>query len=227
MCFLTVFFLLAGCSTHEHPDKKIFHYNEQTGIASLDPAFAKNQSIMWAVHQLYNTLVEVDNNMELKGSLAKSWAISPDNLTMTFHLRTDVYFHDDIAFENGKGRLMKAADVAYSFNRIIDRSIASPGAWIFNNRIDSVNGFIALDDSTFQLKLIRPFQPIVGILSMQYCSIIPKEVVEKYGSNFRSHPIGTGPFQMVTWEEGQALVMKKNPHYFERDTTGIALPYLD
>ena len=225
--FLINIILLAACNTHHHPDKKIFHYNEQTGIASLDPAFAKNQSIMWAIHQLYNTLVEVNNEMQLKGSLAKSWDISADNLTMTFHLRTDIYFHDDIAFENGKGRLMKAADVVYSFNRIIDKSTASPGAWIFNNRVDPANGFTALNDSTFQLKLIRPFQPILGILSMQYCSIIPREAIEKYGSSFRSHPVGTGPFQIITWEEGQALVMKRNPHYFEKDSAGIALPYVD
>ncbi len=218
---------LISCTNHQHPDKKIFHYNEQTGIASLDPAFAKNQSIMWAIHQLYNTLIEVDENMQLKPSLAKRWELSPDNLQFTFHLRTDVYFHDDAAFVNAKGRLLTARDVAYSFNRIIDKNVASPGAWIFNNRIDSVNGFTALDDSTFQLKLIRPFQPILGILSMQYCSIVPKEAVEKYGSNFRSHPVGTGPFQMVVWEEGQALLLKKNDNYFEKDSSGYSLPYLD
>src|ERR1700749_3267177 len=71
---------LISCRSHLHPDKKIFHYNESTGIASLDPAFAKNQSVMWAVHQLYNTLVEVDDNMKLVPSLAKSWEISSDNL---------------------------------------------------------------------------------------------------------------------------------------------------
>ncbi len=216
-----------GCKNHQHPDKKIFHYNEQTGIASLDPAFAKNQSIMWAVHQLYNTLVEVDDNMQLKPSLAKSWDVSADNLSFTFHLRTDVFFHDDDAFENKKGRRLMAADVAYSFNRIIDKNTASPGAWIFNNRVDSMQPFIAVDDSTFQLKLQRPFQPILGILSMQYCSIVPKEAVEKYGNNFRSHPVGTGPFAFVAWEEGQALVLKKNEHYFEKDSGGNNLPYLD
>ncbi|MEP7109182.1 MAG: ABC transporter substrate-binding protein [Ferruginibacter sp.] len=219
--------LLFSCSTHRYPGKKIFHYNEQTGIASLDPAFAKNQSIMWAIHQLYNTLVEVDENMQLKASLAKTWELSPGNLSVTFHLRTDVYFHDDAAFENGKGRLLTAGDVTYSFNRIIDKNTASPGAWIFNNRIDPVDCFIALDDSTFQLKLIRPFQPIFGILSMQYCSIVPREAVEKYGGNFRSHPVGTGPFQFLTWEEGQTLLFKKNDHYFEKDTSGYPLPYLD
>ena len=100
---------------------------------------------MWAVHQLYNTLVEVDENMQLKPSLAKSWDISPDNLTFTFHLRTDVFFHDDAAFANGKGRILTADDVVYSFKRIIDKNTASPGAWIFNNRVDSVNGFIAIE----------------------------------------------------------------------------------
>ncbi len=219
--------LLSSCKSHQYPNKKIFHYNEQSGIASLDPAFAKNQSVMWAIHQLYNTLIEVDDKMELKPSLAKSWDISSDNLTFTFNLRTDVYFHDDDVFVNGNGRLLTADDVVYSFNRIIDKSVASPGAWIFNNRIDSVNGFVALNDSTFQLKLLRPFHPILGILSMQYCSIAAKEAVDKYGNSFRRHPVGTGPFAMVAWEEGQALVLKKNPHYFEKDKSGYALPYLD
>jgi peptide/nickel transport system substrate-binding protein len=86
---------------------------------------------------------------------------------------------------------------------------------------------VAIDDTTFQLKLLIPFHPILGVLSMQYCSIIPKEAVEKYGKDFRRHPCGTGPFQFVAWEEGQALVMKKNPHYFEKDSTGFSLPYLD
>ncbi len=229
-CICILFFIclvFTGCKSHQHPDKKIFHYNEQTGMASLDPAFAKNQSVMWAVHQLYNTLVEVDSAMQLKPSLAKSWDISPDNLSFIFHLRTGVFFHDDEAFENKKGRRLVAADVVYSFNRLMDKNTASPGAWIFNSRVDSVQPFIAIDDSTFQLKLQKPFQPILGILSMQYCSIVPKEAVEKYGSSFRSHPVGTGPFAFVAWEEGQALVLKKNNHYFEKDSDGSPLPYLD
>ena len=228
LSFITLFIIFfTSCKSHQHPDIKIFHYNEQTGIASLDPAFAKNQSIMWAIHQLYNTLVEVDADNQLKPSLANSWEIASDNLTFTFHLRTDVYFHDDAVFADGKGRRLTAQDVEYSFKRIIDKNVASPGAWIFNNKVDSTNGFKALNDSTFQLKLVRPFQPILGILSMQYCSIVAKEAVDKYGNNFRRHPVGSGPFAMVAWEEGQALVLKKNLHYFEKDSSGYALPYLD
>ncbi len=226
--YLLIFSLVAvSCRDHQHPEKQVFRYNEQTGIASLDPAFAKNQSIMWAIHQLYNTLIEVDAEMRLQPSLAKSWEISANNLEFTFHLRTDVFFHDDAAFANGKGRRLIARDVVYSFQRLMDKNTASPGAWIFNDRIDSVNGFQAIDDSTFRLKLIRPFQPILGILSMQYCSIVPEEAVKKYGNSFRSHPVGTGPFKIVTWEEGQALILAKHPKYFEQDSLGHSLPYLD
>ncbi|MFI5186034.1 MAG: ABC transporter substrate-binding protein [Chitinophagales bacterium] len=218
---------LSSCSSTNETNKNIFHYNEQTGIASLDPAFAKNQSIMWAVHQLYNTLVEVDKDLNIVPSVAKSWEISDDRLLYTFHLRSDIFFQDDDAFSTGEGRRLTAQDVAYSFNRIIDKQVASPGAWIFNHKVDSVNGFKAIDDSTFQLKLIRPYMPILGILSMQYCSIVPKEAVEKYGNDFRRHPVGTGPFAFVAWEEGQALILKKNKNYFEKDSLGNRLPYLD
>src|SRR5580765_4290533 len=116
---------LVSCYSKNRAGKNIFHYNEMTGIASLDPAFAKNQSVMWAVHQLYNTLIEVDENLRLRPSLAKSWELSPDNLRFTFHLRTDVYFHDDAAFISEKGRRCTATDVAYSFNRIMDKNVAS------------------------------------------------------------------------------------------------------
>jgi oligopeptide transport system substrate-binding protein len=224
---LAFFFLNLSSCNHHKKNKNIFHYNEQSGIATLDPAFAKNQSIMWAVHQIYNTLIQTDDSLHLVPSLAKSWDVSPDNLMFTFHLRNDVFFHNNDAFPNGKGRKMTAQDVVYSFSRIIDKNTASSGAWIFNGRVDSLHPFTAIDDTTFQLKLIAPFHPILGILSMQYCSIIPKEVVEKYGKDFRRHPCGTGPFQFVAWEEGQALILKKNPEYFEKDSAGNRLPYLD
>lgn len=219
--------LLVSCYNSEKRSVNVFHYNEQTGIASLDPAFAKNQSIMWAVHQLYNSLVEVDSQLNIVPSLAKRWEISDDKKTYTFYLRDNVFFHDDDCFPSGKGRKMTAKDVEYSFKRIIDINTASPGAWIFNQKLDSAEGFTTINDTTFQLKLARPYQPILGILSMQYCSIVPHEAPEKYGSDFRRHAVGTGPFQFVAWEEGQALVMKKNPNYFERDESGKQLPYLD
>ncbi|GAA4754755.1 ABC transporter substrate-binding protein [Flavisolibacter ginsenosidimutans] len=219
--------LLSSCYSGEKEKKTIFHYNETTGIASIDPAFAKNQSIMWAVHQLYNTLVEVDSNLNIVPSLAKRWTISDDKKTYTFFLRNDVRFHDDACFQNTKGRSLTAKDVEYSLTRILDKATASPGSWIFNGKVDSVEAFKAIDDTTFQLKLQRPYNPILGILSMQYCSVVPREAVEKYGNDFRRHAVGSGPFQFVAWEEGQAMVLKKNPAYFEVDKNRVRLPYLD
>lgn len=223
----TFHFFLFSCYRGEKENKMIFHYNETTGVASIDPAFAKNQSIMWVIHQLYNTLVEVDSSLHLVPSLARRWEISDDKKTYTFFLRNDVYFHDDPCFPGGKGRLLKAADVVYSFNRLIAKSTASPGSWIFNDKIETAEAFEAINDTTFQLRLQRPYNPILGILSMQYCSILPREAVDKYGADFRRHAVGTGPFRFVTWEEGQAMVLQKNPTYFEVDEGGRRLPYLD
>ena len=225
--YLTFILFFAGCYSSEKTSENTFHYNETTGIASLDPAFAKNQSVMWAVHQLYNTLVEVDSQLNIIPSLAHRWEISADKKTYTFYLRDDIYFHDDPCFPNGKGRKMKAADVEFSFNRIIGTVTASPGSWIFNNKVDSLLPFKAVNDSTFIVQLQRPYHPILGILSMQYCSVVPEEAVKKYGNDFRRHPVGTGPFSFVAWEEGQALIMKKHPRYFEKDENGRSLPYLE
>lgn len=219
--------LFSSCGSRSTDTRQVFRYNQTEGVASLDPAFARNQAVIWAVKQLYNTLVEPDTGLVIRPSLARSWEISADNRTYTFQLRTDVYFHDSEVFPGGKGRRMTAADVVYSLRRIMDPATASPGAWIFNNRVDREQGFQALNDSVFRITLLQPFHPILGILSMQYCSIVPQEAIARYGRDFRSHPVGTGPFQFHFWDEGQALVLHKNPHYFEKDAAGNALPYLD
>ncbi|MBO9595071.1 MAG: ABC transporter substrate-binding protein [Niabella sp.] len=230
-CWVLLFVLgclfAAGCNDTGGDKRKVFRYNEYAGIASLDPAFAKNQSTMWPAHQLFNTLVEINDSLHIRPSLAKYWEISDDKRTYTFYLRNDVFFHDDPVFPNARGRKMVAEDVVFSLNRIIDPRVASPGGWIFNGKIDTVQPFTALNDTVFQLKLMRPYQPILGILSMQYCSVVAREAVDKFGVDFRSHPVGTGPFQFVAWEEGQGLVFKKNPRYFETDSAGNRLPYID
>ena len=87
---------------------------------------------MWAVHQLYNTLVETDSNLQVVPALAKSWDVSTDRLQYTFHIRTDVFFHDNEAFPQGKGRKMNASDIEYSFKRIMDKNTASSGAVDFS-----------------------------------------------------------------------------------------------
>jgi len=226
-CVISAFTFVTACQPDQRSNAQVFRFNHTDGLSSLDPAFAKSQAIMWAVHQVYSTLVEPDTQMVIRPLLATRWEESADHTTFTFYLRPDVYFHDNDAFVNGKGRRMTAQDVVYSFRRIMDPATASPGAWIFNGRVDPEQGFKALNDTVFQLKLLQPFHPILGILSMQYCSIVPKEVVEKYGADFRRHPCGTGPFRYFDWDEGQALILHRHPHYFEKDAQGKSLPYLD
>ena len=101
-----------ACYNKKKTDKQIFHYNEFSGIPSLDPAFAKSQATMWPAHQLFNTLVEIDDSLHIVPSLAKNWDISSDRTTYTFHLRDDVFFHDDASFPGGKGRKLIAKDIA-------------------------------------------------------------------------------------------------------------------
>ena len=182
---------------------------------------------MTHTNNLYNRLIEYDDDMNVIPSLAKSWTVSSDRKTYTFIIRDDVFFHDNEAFLNGKGRKMTAHDVAYSLGRIIDEKVASPGAWIFNGNVAEQNPFEAIDDTTFILRLSKPFNPIMGIISMQYCGIVPKEVVEKWGKDYRSHPCGTGAFVMNHWEEGVTITYQRNTNYWEKDEQGNQLPYLD
>ena len=223
---LTFLILAYSCGSKNVQHENFFYYNEASGIATLDPAFAKNQSIMWAVHQLFNTLVEVDSQLNIRPSLAKSWEIDASAKEYTFHLRTDVFFHDSEVFQNGKGRKLIASDVVFSLQRIMNPATASSGAWIFSEKLKPEN-VKALNDSTLWIQLDAPFPAFLGVLSMQYCSVIAPEAVEFFGKNFRRNPIGTGPFKMAFWEEGQALVLHKNDHYWEKDKRGNSLPYLD
>jgi peptide/nickel transport system substrate-binding protein len=220
-------FLIAACRDRQAGQQQVFRYNQPEGLTTLDPAFAKSQPVMWITHQLYNTLVEIRPDLRIYPSLAQRWELSEDGLVYRFHLRDSIFFHDNTVFPGGRGRKLVASDVVYSLGRILDPAVASPGAWIFRGRVDSVSPFRAVDDSTFELKLRRPFPPILGILSMQYCSIVAREAVEAYGKDFRRNPVGTGPFKLRSWEEGQALILHRYERYFEQDSTGVRLPYLD
>lgn len=220
--------VLSSCTPTTNANKKTFHINLSSGnLEAIDPAFAKDLYQIWIDHMVYNTLVETDEQLHVVPSLAKSWEVSADGLTCTFHLRTDVSFHANDAFPGGKGRHFTAADVVYSFKRLVDPATAATGAWIFNGRVDSTEPFKAIDDSTFQLKLAAPFRPLLGMLSMAYCNIVPREVVEKWGRDYRSHPCGTGPFMFNYWDEGNILSLVRNGNYWERDEQGKPLPYLD
>lgn len=219
--------VFSACSPFRRDEgKTVFRYNEAANITSLDPAFARDQAITWAVNQLFNGLVQLDDRLNVRPCIARRWDISSDGRTYTFHLRRDVRFHDSPVFNGGKGRTVTAADFVYSFRRIINPSLGSPGAWVFNDIARSGDPFLAPDDSTFVLRLERPFPPFLRMLCMQYCSVVPQEAVGAGGQEFGRNPVGTGPFQFKLWKEGIKLVFTRNPNYFERDE-GRNLPYLD
>ena len=222
------FFILfiSSCTKVEVP-QQVFRYNESAGILTLDPAFAKDLPHIWACNQLYNGLIELDSAMKIHPAIAKSWSISDDGLHYTFLLRNNVLFHPHEAFL-GKQRKVVAQDFVYSFNRLISEQTASPGSWIFNlvDRKDGVLNLDAPNDSLFIIHLQRPFPAFLGLLGMAYASVVPYEVVQKEGAEFRRNPIGTGPFLFKNWEEGVRLVMRRNPNYFQTDN-GQPLPFLE
>ena len=206
--------LLSYSCQPESTDVKVFKYNQTDHITSLDPAFAKSQNNIWATHHLFEGLVRLDDELRIVPSLAKSYAISADGLTYTFILRDDVYFHNDECFDGvGGSRLLTATDVAYSLGRLVDDNINSPGSWLFSDKVVPATAFAAVNDTTFVLTLTRPFVPMLGILTMQYCSVVPQEAVEYYGSTWAQHPVGTGPYQFKRWVENQALYLTKNTSY--------------
>ncbi|MCX6283040.1 MAG: ABC transporter substrate-binding protein [Bacteroidetes bacterium] len=170
----------------------------------------------------------MDDNLEIMPCIAGSWEIRTDGLEYRFHLRKDVYFHNDPVFHSRNGRQVTAADFIYSFNRILDPATVSPGAWIFDYvaRADSSPAFSAPDDSTLVILLRKPFPPFLSMLAMQYASVVPQEAVKYYGEGFRRHPLGTGPFMFKYWKEGVKLVLVRNPSYFETEGN-TRLPFLN
>jgi len=218
-------FLFFGCEQKFSSNKalKIFRYNEHSNIYSLDPAFSKTVANIWGVNQLFNGLVQLDNQLQVKPDIAQSWQLSNDGKTYQFLLRKDVYFHKHILFGKELTRLVVAQDFVFSFNRLTDAKVASPGGWILKN----VAGFKALNDSVFQIELKQAFPPFLGLLAMKYCSVVPKEAIDFFGEEFGSNPIGTGPFTFKLWVANTKMVFLKNANYYEADSLGTHLPYLD
>ncbi|GAB3587138.1 ABC transporter substrate-binding protein [Hymenobacter daeguensis] len=238
-------------------ERRVFRYNQPEALSSLDPAFARNQANSWAVSQLYNGLMELDSTLVPVPALARRYTISPDGRTYTFVLRKGIFFHENqevfpvsetdlhpelntkLRASNDLStpvatRRVTAHDFVYSFKRILDPATASSGGWIFRGKVlekpdgsISDTAFVAANDSTLRIHLKEPFIPFLGILTMPYAYVVPHEAVEKYGKDFREHPVGTGPFRFKLWDEGNVLLYERNPDYWRSDRQGRRLPYLD
>jgi len=219
-------FLLISCNLNsKNSTKEIIRFNSATGITSLDPAYARTQENIRAVNQVFSGLVKLNNQLNVVPSIAKKWSISEDAKTYTFVLNSGVFFHNHPVFKM-QNREVVSSDFEYSFNRIIDPLTASDGAWIFNDIIDQSQPFTSINDTIFQIKLNKPFAPFLNILTMAYCFVVPREIVELYGDEFGKKPIGTGPFMFANWSDGIKLNMIRNPNYFE-STQQNSIPKLD
>ena len=225
LVYLLLILCSISCSDQAGEDRShlVFRYNEYGNITSLDPAFSRNLANIWATTQLFNGLVQLDDRLNVIPDIAEQWTISSNGLVYDFQLRNDVFFHQHTAFGEEKTRMVVASDFVFSLLRLSDPELASPGGWVMQN----VAQLEAKSDHQLTITLKKPFPAFLGLLSMRYCSVIPKEVIQAVGENFRKKPIGTGPFTFKDWEEDVKLVLRKNPLYYEKDKNGVALPYLE
>lgn len=225
--FISIIAFSCSNDNKEKDKHTVFSYNETAGITSLDPAAASSFENIWGVNQLFNGLVEMDDELTVQPAIAKRFSASNDGLVYTFNLRTDVYFHNDKSFPDSKGRKVVADDFVYSFTRLFDSKVSSALSLLDNIDMSEGKGISAPNDSTLKIYLKEPFGAFMSMLTMKYFSVLPKEAVEYYKQDFRKNPVGTGPFMFKLWEEGAKLILHKNPNYFEVDAEGNRLPYVD
>lgn len=224
LVLLVILFSLFSCrNSNRTSDKFIFRYNEAGVVSSLDPAFAREKSNIWVTNQLFNGLLQMDDSLQVQPCIARRFIIDSTATHYTFYLRRDVYFHKNKCFGADSTRTVVAQDFVFAFNRLRNPELASPGKWT----LDAVDTFWAENDTTLHIKLKYAFAPFTGVLTMKYCSVVPHEALELYGTTFTENPVGTGPFRFVAWHRNEKLVFRKNENYFERDKNGLALPYAD
>ncbi len=152
---------------------------------------------------IFNGLLKYDKDTRLTGDLAESWEVSKDGLTITFHLRRGVKWQDGAPFTS--------ADVMFTLKKLRDPSVATP----YSGDYLMVKSAEAPDNYTFIVHYEKPFAPALSSWTM---GIIPKHLLEGVDLNttkFNRHPVGTGPYRLLSWVTGQKLVLGANPNYFE------------
>lgn len=171
--------------------------------STLIPILATDASSHAVAAQVYNGLVKYDKNLHIVGDLAERFSVSPDGLTITFHLRRGVKWHDGFPFTSH--------DVIYTYHVIIDPK--TPTA--YSEDFKQVESVSALDDYTVRVTYAAPFAPA---LASWGASILPAHLLEGRditSSPLARKPVGTGPYRFREWVAGQKIVLDANPDYFE------------
>lgn len=222
----------------------VFNANESDELRSLFPLSLLQASSHRIGAQLFEGLVRFDqSDLSVQPALAASWQIDASGTVYTFSLRKGVRFHDDPCFEDGIGREVQAADVVHCFEALCAFSELNQMFWLFQDKVlganahfaasandeapGGVKGLEVLDPYTLRITLLNPWPGFLQVLAHQGCWIWPKEAVEHYAKEVHWHPVGTGPFRLKAFRKGEALIMERNPHYWEVDEAGNRLPFLD
>lgn len=140
-----------------------------------------------------STLLTRDPDLELHGDLATDWSVSEDGLVYTVTLRDDAFFSD--------GEPVTAEDVVYTYT-----TAASSGGLVDLTILEEA---VAIDETTVELRLNRPWSTFPG--RMATLGIVPAHT---HGSDYGRNPVGSGPWLMERWDEGQQLVVTRNPDYY-------------
>jgi len=179
------------------------HFNPavQSGVATMAPGA-----------QLFAFLVRADDDWNIKPYLAESWTVSDDGLTVTFKLRKDAKFHD--------GQPITSEDVAFS---VATQQANHP----FKTSLGAVASVGTPDAHTAVFNLKQPHPALLLALSTALAPVIPKHVYGD-GEDVKKHPrnvkdvVGSGPFTLKEYKQGEYVIMEKNPNFFIPDR-----PYLD
>jgi len=166
---------------------------------SFDPA---GDSHPFLIEQVYDGLVRLDNNLKILPCLAEYWTISEDGKKYTFYLRKGVRFHH--------GQELVAEDVKFSLERLVHRQSGALKSQYFTpivvgaqeyaeGKAAEVTGIRVLDKYVFEIQWKAPYVSSLYLLSMDFCKILPRELVRSQGKNFFNKPSGTGAFKFAHW----------------------------
>ena len=169
---------------------------------TLDPALAGDSTSINYILQIFSGLVTFNDELEVIADIAERWEISQDNLTYTFYLGDDVYFHN--------GGKVKADDFKYSWERACNPLTGSQTASLYLGDIlgvddvlsgytDSISGVEVIDDYTLKVTLEKPVNYFLEKLSYPVSFVVDEKIVSG-GKDWWIHPNGTGPFKLWGWE---------------------------
>jgi oligopeptide transport system substrate-binding protein len=180
---------------------------------TLDPAQATDTTSSAVVRQIFDTLVELDEKLEPRPALAERWTVSSDQRTYTFTLRPGVKFQN--------GRIMRSADVKFSFERAargkrpwVFEKIAGAPAFIKGGGPGEIAGVRTPDERTVEIRLDKPFAPFLFLMAYDAASIVPREETERLGAGFATHPVGSGAFRFKEWRRDDRVVLEAFPEHF-------------